>query len=213
MRKVIYSVGASLDGYIADPQGGVDWLDRATSKAKGEDFGMTAFFKSLDTVLMGRRTYEIAVKMGMAKGHPGMKNYIFSRTLPAGERDGVQFVSTDPADFVAQLKTQPGKNIWLIGGGELAREFLRRNALDVITLGIVPRMIGGGIPTFPPGFDETELELTELKEYKGGVVGLTYRVVHADESAERPAPQKQAGKTKSVAKAKPVPHPSSAKRR
>jgi dihydrofolate reductase len=188
MRKVVYSVGVSLDGYIADQGGGVEWLERATSKAKGEDFGMTKFFKSIDTVLMGRKTYEIALKMGMAKGgYPGMKNYIFSRSLPPGERSGVEFVSPDITEFVTKLKQQKGKKIWLCGGGELAREFLKLGLLDEIGLGIVPWLVGAGIPALPSGFAETELELTEVKQFKGGVVALTYSIVAHAKSGRKAA--------------------------
>jgi len=180
-----------LDGYMAAADGSVDWLNRATSKAKGEDFGMREFFQSIDTVLMGRKTYDIAVQMGMGKGgYPKMKNYVFSRTLPPGERDGVEFVSGDPGELIARIKQQPGKDIWLCGGGELAREVLKSQALDEVILGIAPVLIGGGRPTFPPGFPETEVELVECKQYKGGVVGLTYRVVYAPTAAaksERPS--------------------------
>jgi dihydrofolate reductase len=180
MRKVKYVVGVSLDSYIAGPDGSVDWLDRATRKAKGEDFGMAEFFKSIDTVLMGRKTYEIALKLGMNKGgYRGMKNYIFSRTQPSGERDGVEFVSGSIANFVADLKRKPGKDIWLCGGGELAREALKDGVVDEIGLGVVPMLIGGGLAAFPAGFAETELELSECKQYKGGVIGLTYTVVRA----------------------------------
>ncbi len=178
MRKVKYSIGISLDGYIAAPDGSVDWLDRATRKAKGEDFGMTAFFKSIDTVLMGRKTYEIALKMGMEKGgYKGMKNYIFSWTQRPGERDGVEFVSRSVAKLVADLREKPGKDIWLCGGGELARGALKDGVVDEVILGVVPMLIGAGVPAFPTEFAETELELCECKQYKGGVVGLTYSVV------------------------------------
>jgi len=178
MRKVIYGVGASLDGYIASPDGSVDWLNRAGEKAKGEDFGMGAFFKSIDTVLMGRNTYQHALKMGMAKsGYPGMKNYIFSRTIPPGERDGVEFTARNLAELVAKLRKKSGKNIWLCGGGELAREAINAGIVDEIMLGVAPVLIGAGRPTFPPEFPETDVELVECKQYKGDFVGLTYRVV------------------------------------
>ena len=180
MRKVRYGVGVSLDGYIAAPDGSVDWLNRATAKATGEDFGMGAFFQSIDTVLMGRKTYEIALKMGMGGGgYPKMKNYVFSRTRPPGERGGVEYVSGDPAELMARIRSKPGKDIWLCGGGELASEFLKAGALDEVILGIAPVLLGEGRLTFPPGFSETEVELTECKQYKGGVVGLTYRVLKA----------------------------------
>ena len=196
MRKVKYCVGVSLDGYIAAPDGSVDWLERATRKAKGEDFGMGVFFRSIDTVLMGRKTYEVAVKMGMAKGgYPKMKNYVFSRTLPPGAREGVEFVSGNPAVLLARLREQPGKDIWLCGGGELAREFLKAGVLDEIILGIVQMLIGAGRQTFPPEFPETELELAEVKKYKGGVMGLTYRV-RKTETTLRPAMRKTRRKRK-----------------
>jgi dihydrofolate reductase len=106
-----------------------------------------------------------------------LKNYVFSRTLPRGVRHGVRFVSGDPRAFVSRLKRTPGKDIWLCGGGELAREFLKRDAIDEVGMGIVPLLIGAGRPTFPPGFDEVELELKETKPYPAGVVVLIYRVV------------------------------------
>lgn len=180
MRKVKYGVGVSLDGYIASPDGSVGWLERATRKAKGEDFGMGDFFKSIDTVVMGRKTYEIGLKMGMDKGgYPKMKNYVFSRTLPPGKRNGIEFVSGNPGELIARLKQQPGKDIWLCGGGELAREVLKSQALDEVILGVAPVLVGAGRLTFPPGFPETEVELIECKQYKGGVVGLTYKVLIA----------------------------------
>lgn len=178
MRKVIYSVGVSLDGYIAAPDGSVDWLNRVVSRARGEDFGMGAFFQSIDTVLMGRKTYQHALRMGMAKGgYPGMKNYIFSRTLPPGERGGVAFVSGPISAVIKKLRKGPGKNIWLCGGGELARQALEERVIDEITLGLTPVLIGGGRPTFPSSFPQTDLELLECKQYKAGILGITYRVV------------------------------------
>ncbi len=180
MRKVKYGVGMSLDGYIARADGSVDWLERVTSKAKGEDFGMKDFFKSIDTVLMGRKTYEMALKLGMSKsGYPKMKNYVFSGALPAGERDGVEFVSQSPKQLISALKRRAGKDIWLCGGGELARAALSENVLDQIILGVAPVLIGEGRPTFPSQFAETELRLVECRQYKGGVVGLTYDVAKA----------------------------------
>lgn len=176
MRKVRYCVGISLDGYVASADGSFDWLNRAVSNVKGEDFGMGALFKSIDTVLMGRKTYEVAVKMG-GGGYPNVKNYVFSRTLPPGERKGVEIVCADPSKFVAELKKRRGKDIYLSGGGELARELLRSGAVDQIELGVVPVLVGGGLPCFPPGFQETDLELINCKQYKGGILGLTYRIV------------------------------------
>jgi dihydrofolate reductase len=195
MRKVKYGVGVSLDGYLARLDGSVDWLDRATSGAKDEDFGMTAFFKSIDTVLMGRKTYESAVKLGMSKsGYPRMRNYVFSLTIPPGKRDGVEFVAESPARVIAALKKKPGKDIWLCGGGELARSVLNDGMLDQIILGVAPALIGEGLPTFPPGFPETYLQLAECKKYKGGVVGLTYDVIN-EPPVRKPAKKKPSKKS------------------
>lgn len=179
MRKVKYMVAASLDGYIASPDGSVDWLERAKGNAKGEDYDMSQFFKSIDTMLVGRKTYEQALAMGAGKPiSPGMRNFIFSRTLPAGQRDGMEFVSDDPAKLIARLKQEPGKDIWFCGGGELARDVIKAKALDEIIVSILPILVGAGRLTFPPEFPETALNLIECKQYKGGVVGLTYRIVY-----------------------------------
>jgi dihydrofolate reductase len=186
LRKVIYSVGCSLDGYIAAPDGSVDWLNRVASKAEGEDFGMGAFFQSIDTVLMGRKTYEHALKMGMGKdGYKGMKNYVFSRSLPPGERDGVEFVSATIKQVVTRLRKSSGRDIWLCGGGELARQALAEGIVDEVTLGVAPVLIGAGRPTFPSTFPETDLELVECKQYKAGILGLTYRVLMSRPKAKK----------------------------
>ena len=201
MRKVKYAVGASLDGYIASPDGSVAWLERVASRAKGEDYGMGEFFKGIDTVLMGRKTYDIAVQMGVKGGYPNNKTYVFSRSLPPGERDGVEFVSTDPGELVRHLRNEPGKDIWLCGGGELARELLKADALDEIVVGIAPVLIGEGRPTFPPGYPETDLDLTECKQYPGGLVSLTYKVVGEPSVAKgRPV---RSGRARGTAKQAP----------
>lgn len=185
MREVIYSVAISLDGYIADVNGGVDWLERARRNArKGEDFGMGAFFRSVDTVLLGRKTYEVAVKMGAKDTvFRQMKHYVFSRTLTPGEHDGVEVVGGDPGKLVRELKEIPGKNIWLCGGGELAREFIKAKLLDEISLAVMPLLLGGGVSAFPEGFPVSELELSECKQYSGGVVALTYKLTRAHVAA------------------------------
>lgn len=200
-RKVVYSVGASLDGYIASPDGSYEWLERAAKRAEGDDFGMNDFFKTIDTVIMGRKTWEVARAHGMAEtGFANMRNYVFSRTLPKGVRHGVEFVSGDPRAFVARLKRRRGKDIWLCGGGEVAREFLKRGAIDEIGVGIVPMLIGSGRPTFPPGFDDVRLELKESRRYGGDVVVLIYRVLHRRRRS--PPTRKSVGKRSARRRAK-----------
>ena len=170
MRKVIYGAGASLDGFIARLDGSLDFLDLRPS-----NYSMAPFFKTIDVALMGRKTYEVSVRLSGGKfvSH-GLRSYIFSRSLPEGERDGAIFVGSDPKRFVAELRRKKGKHIWLAGGGELTREFLKEDLVDELYLGIVPVLIGEGIPLYAPGFPQREFTLTESKAYSGDLVALRY---------------------------------------
>jgi dihydrofolate reductase len=173
MRKIIYAVSASLDGYIARPDGSLDFLHLRPS-----NYSMMPFFKTIDVGLMGRKTYDVGVRMsgGKFESH-GLRCYIFSRSLPAGERDGAIFVREEPKRFVEELRKKKGKNIWLAGGGELTREFLKEDLVDELRLGIVPVLIGEGIRLFAAGFPQCEFTLTENKTYSGGVIALKYERV------------------------------------
>lgn len=172
MRKVSYFVASSLDGFIAGPNGEVDWLMRFHKTAKGEgDYGMRELDRSIDTVIMGRATHDFALAHGMI-GHPGAKNYIFTRSKPAGERDGVEYVSGDPAELIKKLRTKPGKDIWLMGGGAIARDFLVAGALDEIVVTLIPILLGEGIPLFRHPHPEFALQVLDTKPYKSGVVQL-----------------------------------------
>lgn len=164
MRKVVLGAGMSLDGYIARLDGSVDWL-----KPDPEyDFG--AFFKTIDAAIMGRKTYDV-FKQGPQLN---MDTYVYSREQPAGRRDGVEFTSMDPSDLVRVLKAGQGKNIWLAGGGEMAREFLKADLVDQIDLGLVPVLLGEGIPLFPAGFPQREFKLASQQAYKSGMLALSY---------------------------------------
>jgi dihydrofolate reductase len=118
MRRVVLGVGISLDGYIARRDGGVDFLFMP------KDYSMAPFLESIDTVVMGRKTLDAALKLGGASFGGAMTSYVFSRSKPAGERDGVVFIDESPATFIGQIRKRRGKDIWLMGGGELARAFL-----------------------------------------------------------------------------------------
>lgn len=175
MRKIIYAVGTSLDGYIARQDGSLDFLHLTPS-----DYSMGPFFKTIDVGLMGRKTYEAGLRMagGKFESH-GLRCFIFSRTLPEGESGLAVFVREDPKKFVQELRKQRGKNIWLAGGGELAREFLKEDLVDELYLGIRPVLIGDGIPLYAKGFPQREFSLTESKSYSGGVIALKYERVRA----------------------------------
>lgn len=160
----------SLDGYIARPDGAVDFLFMP------EDYSMEPFMQSIDASIMGRKTYEASLAMG-ATYSPETTSYVYSRTL-AG-RTGITVVTEPPRDLVASIRQNPGKDIWLMGGGEVARSFLKDDAIDEIYIGIVPVTIGAGIPAFPGGFPERSFELTVCKCYSRGMVELRYRRVRS----------------------------------
>lgn len=173
MRKVILGCGITLDGYIARPDGSVDYL----VMPKGAEKVMADFYASIDTIVFGRKTYD-AMRRMMAQGeHEGpagpWKTYVFSRTLPSGERDGMTFVKESPAAFMRKLRKKPGKHICHMGGGELARSFLQADLVDELWMHVVPILLGDGIPMFPAGFPQRNFKLCECKSY-GNDVSLRY---------------------------------------
>jgi dihydrofolate reductase len=174
MRKIILAAGISLDGYIARPDGSIDFL----FMPKG--YSMGPFFKTIDTALMGRKTYEVALRMSGGK-YPsyGLRTYVFSRSRAPGERDGVIFTNDSARKIVESLRKREGKHIFHMGGGELAREFLKQDLIDEVHLGVVPVLLGEGIPLFPTGFPQRNFDLIENKTYPQGLVTLKYARVAA----------------------------------
>jgi dihydrofolate reductase len=171
MRTVTYGGAVSLDGYLARPDHAVDWLlwcDEAAAVT-------TDYWATVDTVLMGRKTYEAAVRKGMAGGYPGVATHVFSRTL-VGDPAGVTVVRDDAAGFVRGLKEQDGKGICLMGGGELAGLLFAAGLIDEVGLNVHPVLLGSGVPAFPPSFRQTDLELKECQPFRNGCVYVTYRV-------------------------------------
>lgn len=167
MRKVVLGLGASLDGYIARPNGAVDFLFMP------KDYSMAPFLAAVDTAIMGRKTLDAAMQMsGGSFSASSMTTYVFSRSLPPGERNGLIFTNQSPAAFVRQMRKSRGKNIWHMGGGELVREFLKADLVDEIHLGIVPVLLGEGIPLFPRGFPQRDFSLVENKNYSKGLIAL-----------------------------------------
>src|SRR5256886_13293421 len=176
MRKVVLGLGISLDGYIARPDGAADFLFMP------KDYSMGPFFATIDSAVMGRKTYDVSRKMGGGGfGDSKMKSYVFSHSQPPGERAGVIFVNESPKSFVEELRKRPGKDIWLMGGGELARDFLKDDLVDELYIGIVPVLIGEGIPLFPSGFPQREFTLLENKTFSKGLIALKYARVRSEE--------------------------------
>lgn len=168
------------DGYIARLDGSVDFLHLRPS-----NYSMAPFFKTIDVGLMGRKTYEAGVRMSGGKFESyGLRCFIFSRSLPQGERDGAAFLRDEPKRFVEELRKKKGKNIWLLGGGELAQEFLKDDLVDELYLGIVPVLIGEGIPSFLAGFPQREFSLTESKTYSGGLIAVKYERIRRKVAVE-----------------------------
>lgn len=179
-RKVIVHIATSADGYIARPDGDLEWL---TSRPAPKGFyGINAFMKSIDTMVLGRKTYDIGLQLG-GKFDAKSRHIVFSRHPPPVEvPPGVQFVSDAIAPFVRRLQEQPGKDIWLMGGGEIIAAFLDEQAIDEFVINVVPVFIGDGIPLIARRHRHTRLELLSSERFEDGVVQLHYRVEKAQPS-------------------------------
>jgi dihydrofolate reductase len=170
MRELKYCVAMSLDGFIAGPNGEYDWIIPDPTK----DF--QAFFKEFDTLLMGRRTFEMALQ-GPGATLPGMKTVVCSRTLKAADYPDFT-ISADAASTVAALKSWPGKDIWLFGGAALFRSLLDAQLVDRVEVGVMPILLSQGVPLLPTGRRSPRLRLTDSKTSPNGIVGLTYTVAY-----------------------------------
>jgi dihydrofolate reductase len=172
-RKVILGFGISIDGYIARRNGAFDYL---VIDNEGEAV-MADFFAKIDTTIMGRKTAAVTEKMrksGEMPETPGMATYVVSRRWKPGKRDGFEVVSGSLTAFVRKLKRRKGKDIYLGGGGQLCRSFLQEDLVDEIFIGLVPVLLGDGIPGFPGRFPQRNFKLTECKSYSNGSVALRY---------------------------------------
>jgi|SRR5215475_6249033 len=173
-RKIIFHGATSVDGFIGRLDGSVDWLDRPRPKG---NYGMNEFYRSIDTCILGRKTYDFAVSHGMPEVYPGKKNYVFSRTLKKAASPKVIITSEDVASFAKRLRGEKGKNIWLVGGAEINAAFLDCGELDEFIIDVVPKMIGEGIPLIAPRHRHLPLKLLSGKKFPDGVVELHYRVI------------------------------------
>ena len=174
MRKVTFGGANSLDNYIARKDDAVDWL----LWCKEAGTVMAEYWQTVDTVLMGRKTYEVALRnsKGNTNSYPGIKSYVFSRTLKQGVDPNIEIVSENAADFVKSLKNQTGKDICVMGGGDFAKTLFEAGLIDEIGFNIHPVLLGTGIPLFHEMQHQINLDLLECKPFKNGCVLLTYRV-------------------------------------
>jgi dihydrofolate reductase len=169
MRKIVLGLAVSLDGYIEGPNGEIDWC------LADQDYGMSDFFKKIDAVFMGRKSYEMAMAMGDAavSGFPKLKEYVFSNTLKS-VTDGMNLISGDIPGEVNKIKREPGRDIWLFGGAALISSFINHNVVDEYWLSIHPVILGGGKPLFSDIKKRINLKLSESKTYSSGLVSLRY---------------------------------------
>ncbi len=170
MRRVLYRVAASLDGYIAGPRGEVDWIlpDPAVDFAR--------IYQGVDTVLLGRRTYELTLQPGAPPWPTGWQVYVFSRSLAPEAHPRVTVVPDDAGPRVAALRASPGKDVWLFGGGSLFRSLLAARQVDLLEVLVVPVLLGGGTPLLEVGAPETRLQLEHVEQFPTGLLSLHYRV-------------------------------------
>jgi dihydrofolate reductase len=184
MRRIRYQVAMSLDGYVAGPNGEADWI------IMDPDIDFRAIYARFDAALIGRRTFE-----GMARGKkkagamPGMKTFVFSRTLRQRDYPKVTIVAENAEETLAALRAEPGKDIWLFGGGLLFRSLLGAGLVDTVEVAVIPVLLGEGIPLLPPPAKQAKLKLTGHKVYKTGIVLLEYAL------KETPAEPAAAGGT------------------
>jgi dihydrofolate reductase len=169
MRKIILGLAVSLDGYIEGPNGEIDWC------FTDQDYGLSDFFKRIDTVFMGRKSYELVLTMGEAAtaGFPKMKEYVFSKTLTRAKSD-IIIVSGDLEREVEKIRNEKGKDIWLFGGAELISSFANADLIDEYWLSVHPVILGGGKPLFEHVKNRIALKLIDSKTYSSGLISLTY---------------------------------------
>jgi len=173
-RKIIVNLATSADGFIARPDGDIEWLTRRPAP-KGF-YGLSEFERSIDTKLLGRKTYEISLQLG-AKFDSKTRYYVFSRRPPPTPAPtGVEFVTEAIGLFAKRLREMEGKNIWMMGGGEIIASFLDNEAIDEFIISIVPVFIGEGIPLIAHRHRDIPLNLFSVQDFPDGVVQLHYKV-------------------------------------
>ncbi len=165
MRKLKLYTAATLDGYIAGPNGEIDWLDAGGSL----DYGYREFYASIDTTLMGSSTYKVTLGIGQFP-YPDTTNYVFTRGTVPPDTDYVRFVSGDIAAFVRSLKAEHGEDIWLVGGGQVNTVMLNAGLIDEMVMTVFPLVMGEGIPLFAPGATRTEFKTVSCETYETDLI-------------------------------------------
>ena len=181
MAKITYLVAASLDGYIADADGGVDWLPQGNA----DDYGYAEFYAGVEAMAMGRRTYDQVLGFGRWP-YAGKPTYVFTTSPPDDNPHGVEFVCADATDFAANVAAQHSGTVWLAGGGRLAEQFRSAGLIEEYLIYVIPIILGHGVPLFGGDAPPTTLRLEEARTFAGGAVMLRYRPAHPPDSGSRP---------------------------
>lgn len=189
-RKIITYIATSADGYIARPDGDVEWLNRMPDTV---DYGIGKFYPTIDTILWGRKTYDWALAYHQKAGtqdsifDKSVTNYVFSRKPPRKKAPGAEFVSEPVKSFAHKLRARPGKHIWMMGGGELIASFLDSGEIDEFDIHVIPVFIGEGIPLIAPRHRDVSLKLLSTRKYSDGVVRLHYQVIRSGGGVAQPS--------------------------
>ncbi|KOS69347.1 hypothetical protein AEA09_12775 [Lysinibacillus contaminans] len=170
-REVILYIGASLDGFIAKENDDLKWLEETEGEG---DNGYSEMYDSIDTTIMGKRTYDYVMEHAEAFPYPDKKNYVFS-TSEQGSTEYVVFVNEDVVAFTTQLKEQPGAKIWMVGGSDILDAFIKENLIDEYIITLTPHILGSGIPLFKENNPQIDLVLVDTKRF-GQFVQLHYKV-------------------------------------
>ena len=168
MSRIRYHVAASLDGYIAGPEGEYDWIVQEPAIDFGELFGQ------FDTFVMGRATYEVATQEGAPPFPPGSNVFVFSRTMRQGQNPAVTVRSEVSSEAVDRIRATAHKDVWLYGGGQLLRSFLEGGFVDTVEVAVIPVLLGAGLPLLAPPAPRASLRLREHRAYPSGIVWLEY---------------------------------------
>lgn len=169
-RRIVLFIACSLDGYIAGPNGELDWLFHDA------DYGYGDFVAGVDTVIMGRKTLDTVLGFG-AYPYAGMQGFVYSRTRLGEAAKGAVYTQQRPPDLVSRLRAEEGRDVWLVGGGEVIRAFLADDLVDCLRLFVHPVLLGAGVPLFPSGFPRRDLRTTGHQAFPGGLQELCFERV------------------------------------
>ncbi len=175
MRKIKLYIACSADGFIARPDGDISWLDAVA--APGEDYGYAAFYDTVDTIVLGRKTYDKVLSFGIEFPHKNKTTYVITRT-PRPNEGNIIFYTGDLTALIQQLKETGTKHVFIDGGAELVHALLSRKLIDEITLSHIPVLLGNGIRLFKEGFPQQQLKLTGVQHFSSGLVQVVYEVLH-----------------------------------